>query len=177
VQENVASSAAGTTTWMLAGLAAAASTLLWPALAARFGTVRALVAAHALQALGIVLPALSPGLVAAYVGALLFGGTFMGIVALTMSLGQRLAPQRSARVLGLLTAAYGSGQIIGPLLAGFLAAQTASFTLPLLLAAAVVAAGGALLIVGARHGTHEIARIPEPTIPEQPVKGTTDAVR
>jgi predicted MFS family arabinose efflux permease len=177
VQENVASSAAGTTTWMLAGLAAAASTLIWPALAARFGTVRALVAAHALQALGIVLPALSPGLVAAYVGALLFGGTFMGIVALTMSLGQRLAPQRSARVLGLLTAAYGSGQIIGPLLAGIIATQTASFTLPLLLAAAVVAAGGALLIVGARHGTHEVARIPEPAISEQQVKGTTDAVR
>jgi predicted MFS family arabinose efflux permease len=152
VQASTASSTAGITTWIIAGLAAAVSTLVWPALAARSGTVRALVAAHALQALGIVLPALSPGLVAAYVGAVLFGGTFMGIVALAMSLGQQLAPQRSARVLGLLTAAYGTGQIIGPLLAGLIATQTASFTLPLLLAAGVVAAGGILLIVGARHG-------------------------
>jgi MFS family permease len=163
---------------MIAGLAAAASTLIWPALAARFGTVRALVAAHALQALGIVLPALSPGLVAAYVGAILFGGTFMGIVALAMSLGQRLAPRQSARVLGLLTAAYGTGQIIGPLLAGVIATRTASFTLPLLLAAGVVAAGGVLLIIGARHGTGEhAAQETEPARTERPMKGANDAVR
>jgi MFS family permease len=95
-----------------------------------------------------VLPVLVPGLVAAYVGAVLFGGTFMGIVALTMGLGQQLAPQHSARVLGLLTAAYGTGQIIGPLLAGLMAAHTDSFTLPLVGAAAIVAAGGVLLVVG-----------------------------
>jgi MFS family permease len=178
VQSNTASPLAGTTTWMIAGLAAAASTLIWPALAARFGTVRALVAAHALQALGIVLPALSPGLVAAYVGAILFGGTFMGIVALAMSLGQRLAPRQSARVLGLLTAAYGTGQIIGPLLAGVIATRTASFTLPLLLAAGVVAAGGVLLIIGARHGTGEhAAQETEPARTERPMKGANDAVR
>jgi MFS family permease len=148
VQASMDSSTAGITTWIVAGLAAAASTLLWPALAARFGAVRALVLAHALQALGIVLPVLVPGLVAAYVGAVLFGGTFMGIVALTMGLGQQLAPQHSARVLGLLTAAYGTGQIIGPLLAGLMAAHTDSFTLPLVGAAAIVAAGGVLLVVG-----------------------------
>jgi predicted MFS family arabinose efflux permease len=173
VQHNTASPLAGTTTWMIAGLAAAASTLLWPALAARFGAVRALVAAHALQALGIMLPALSPGLAAAYVGAILFGGTFMGIVALAMSLGQRLAPERSARVLGLLTAAYGTGQMIGPLLGGFIAAHTASFTLPLVLAGAVVAIGGVLLIVGARHGIHE--QTAQET--EHTLKGATHAVR
>lgn len=89
------------------------------------------VMAHALQAFGIILPALSPGLLAASLGALLFGGTFMGSVALTMSLGQQLAPQQSTRVLGLLTATYGTGQMIGSLLAGMLADQTGSFRLPL----------------------------------------------
>ncbi len=155
VQTNTASSTAGTTTWIIAGLAAAVSTLAWPILAARTGYVRALAAAYALQALGIMLPALSPGLVAAYAGALLFGGTFMGIVTLTMSLGQELAPTQSARVLGLLTAVYGTGQIIGPLLAGVLAEQTASFTLPLVGAAIIVAIGGILPLIGAQRATHD----------------------
>jgi predicted MFS family arabinose efflux permease len=168
VQENVSSSTAGTTTWIIAGMAAAGSTLLWPALAARAGEVRALVVAHGLLALGVVLPVLSPGLVVAYIGALLFGGTFMGIVALTMSLGRQLAPQQSARVLGLLTAAYGTGQIIGPLLSGVLAERTASFTLPLVVAAVVVAAGGVLLVVGMRWRTGYQAIA---------MKGNADAVR
>lgn len=151
IEANAASSDVGITTWIVVGLAAAGSTMLWPVVAARVGEIRALVAAIGLQAIGIVLPALSPGVVAAYAGALLFGGTFMGIVTLTMSLGQRLAPQQSTRVLGLLTAAYGTGQIIGPLPAGVLAEQTASFTLPLIGAAGVVTAGGVLLIIGARQ--------------------------
>jgi MFS family permease len=168
VQENIASSAAGTGTWIVVGLAAAGSTLVWPALAARFGDVRTLVAAHALQALGIALPALSPGLVAAYAGAVLFGGTLMGIVALTMSLGRQLAPQQSARVLGLLTAAYGTGQMIGPLLAGRIAAHTDSFTLPLVGAALVVTAGAVLLLIGSRWGTgYQAIRM----------KGKTNAIR
>ncbi len=168
VQANGASSAAGITTWIIVGLAAAGSSLIWPALAARFGDMRALVAAYGLQALGIVWPALSPGLVAAYAGALLYGGTFLGIVALTMSLGQRLAPQQSTRVLGLLTVAYGTGQIIGPLLTGMLAEQTNSFTLPLVGAAAVVAAGGVLLIIatGQQQEYQPYGR-----------KGETDAIR
>lgn len=152
VQANTASTTAGTTTWIIAGLAAAISPLVWPSLATRIGQVRTLVVAHALQALGILLPVLSPGLTAAYVGALLFGGTFMGIVSLTMSLGQQLAPQQSARILGLLTAVYGAGQMIGPLLAGMLAEQTSNFTLPLVGATIVVAVGGVLLLVGAQRG-------------------------
>jgi predicted MFS family arabinose efflux permease len=151
VQANLASNTAGAATWIVAGLAAAASTIFWPGWAARWGEVRALVAAYALQALGILLPALSPDVTAAYVGAALFGGTFMGIAALVMGLGQQLAPQQSARVLGLLTAAFGIGQIIGPMLAGLVAERTASFTLPLMGAAAVVTAGGVLLMIGARR--------------------------
>jgi MFS family permease len=173
VEDATASSIAGTTTWIVAGVAAAASTLLWPLVAARFGEVRALIAAHALQALGIVLPVISPGLLAAYAGAVLFGGTFMGIVALTMGIGQRLAPQRSAGVLGLLTAAYGTGQIIGPLLAGIAAEQTASFALPLMAAAGVVAAGGVLLVVGGRRECFAQTQ----SISEHAMKGTTDAIR
>jgi MFS family permease len=90
-----------------------------------------------------------------------------------MGIGQRLAPQRSAGVLGLLTAAYGTGQIIGPLLAGIAAEQTASFALPLMAAAGVVAAGGVLLVVGGRRECFAQTQ----SISEHAMKGTTDAIR
>jgi predicted MFS family arabinose efflux permease len=107
--------------------------------------------AYGLQALGILLPVLSANLAAAYAGAVLFGGTFTSIVTIAMGIGRRLAPQHSALVLGLMTAAYGSGQMLGPWLAGLVAAETGSFRLPLLVAALVVTAGAATLLIGARY--------------------------
>ena len=66
---------------------------------------------------------------------------------------RRLRPATAASFIGLLTAAYGVGQILGPLGAGFLAARTGSYLLPslaaaatLLLAACIVVAGGLLSI-------------------------------
>lgn len=150
VQEHTAGSA-GTTTWIITGVAAAVSTLLWPLVAVRSGTVRTLIAAHLAQAVGIALPVIAHGVAAAYAGALLFGGTFMGITALSITLGQSLAPHQSARVIGLLTAAYGAGQIIGPALAGVLAERTDSFVLPLVGASAVVALGAVLLAIGSQQ--------------------------
>ena len=64
-----------------------------------------------------------------------------------------LASDSPRRVLALMTAAFGVGQILGPLGAGFLAARTGSYVLPslaaagiLLLAAVIAALGGALSI-------------------------------
>lgn len=102
----------GPGSWVLVGLAAAPSTALWSVARRRFSTQSLLVAALLLQAVSALLPALVGGPVAAAVAAVLFGGTFMGVVILCMTAGVELGVPRSAAVL---TTAYAIGQILGPL--------------------------------------------------------------
>jgi MFS family permease len=132
-------------TWVLTGLAAAPSALLWSRLGGRHGARRALAAAHLLQALGMALPSLSPSPAAALLGAALFGGTFMGITTLALAAGRALAPSSPGRVIGTLTALYGVGQILGPLAAGALSARLGDPRPGVLAAASAVALGGLLL--------------------------------
>jgi len=138
--------------WIVVGLAAAPSTVLWSALARRTGLVAALLAAYLVQGVAIVLPIVSGSPAAALAAALGFGGTFVGIAVLTVSLGGAIAPQNPTRMIGLLTAAFGFGQIVGPVLAGELAAHEGNFTLALELAAGTVFLGAVLLGVGAVRG-------------------------
>jgi predicted MFS family arabinose efflux permease len=139
---------AGEYFWVAVGLAAIPSTLLWSAAGRRLGPVAALVLAHLLQAIGIALPVLSAGALAVLGSALLFGGTFIGITALTLSLGSAAAGANQARIIGALTAAFSVGQALGPSLGGMLAERSGSFDLSLVAAALIVAVGAASLLVG-----------------------------
>src|SRR5690606_19603801 len=86
---------AGAWVWIVAGLAVIPSAALWSMLGGRFGFARALVAAFVLQAVGVALP-LAGGAPAAFASAVLFGGTFAGITALTLTLAGFLSPGRAA---------------------------------------------------------------------------------
>ncbi|KIH76559.1 Cyanate permease [Geoalkalibacter ferrihydriticus] len=140
--------------WIVAGCAAVPSAFLWSQAARRYGALRSLIAAYLLQALGIALPVFFAHPAGVVVGALLFGGTFMGIVGMALSAGGNLLPSGRARVIGLMTGIYGIGQIVGPALAGFMAARTGSFDASLLVAAAAVCAGGLLLLPDALRADH-----------------------
>jgi MFS family permease len=148
VQRLTNSSSFGNVSWVLVGLAAAISTTIWPYIARRAGFVRVLIGTYLLQSIGIILPVVSRDAIFSYLGALLFGGTFMGITALSLMLGKMLQPQKSGRIIGTLTVVYGTGQIIGPLLAGILAARENSFVIPLVASSFIVAIGAALLAAG-----------------------------
>lgn len=102
----------GPAAWVLVGLAAAPSSLLWGWLRRRATAEILLVFALVLQVASALIPAMFHGIVTAAVSALLFGGTFMGITMLAMLSGSELHMPRSA---ALLTAVYGLGQVIGPL--------------------------------------------------------------
>ncbi|BDD80876.1 MFS transporter [Tsukamurella pulmonis] len=102
----------GPAAWVIVGLAAAISPLLWARLRRFRSAESLLVIALLLQVVSAVLPALVRGPAAAAVSAVLFGGTFIGAVMLSMEAGARIGIPRSAAVL---TAAYGIGQIVGPL--------------------------------------------------------------
>jgi predicted MFS family arabinose efflux permease len=134
----------GADVWIVVGLAVIPSAVLWSALGGRIGYARALAFAYALQAAGIVLPILGgPG--AAFSSAVLFGGTFAGITALTLTLAGHLAPSRSAQLIGMLTAVFGVGQMIGPVLGGVIADRAQDFTPALAAASVCVLVGGALM--------------------------------
>ncbi len=132
-------------TWVLTGIAAAPSALVWSAAGHRLGLRRALAAAYLTQAVGMALPVLWRSGAAALLGAALFGSTFMGITTLAMAAGRSLAPQAPGRMVATLTAVYGVGQILGPLLAGALSRRLGDHRPAVLGAAAAVALGGALL--------------------------------
>src|SRR5687768_12271749 len=134
----------GADVWIVVGLAVIPSAVLWSALGGRMGYARALAAAYVLQAVGIVLPIVG-GAGAAFASAVLFGGTFAGITALTLTLAGHLAPSRSAQLIGMLTAIFGVGQMIGPVLGGVIASRTQNFTPALAAASVCVLAGGALM--------------------------------
>lgn len=131
--------------WLAVGLGAVPSTAFWQWVAARIGTWRALRVAFVTEAVGVLLAGYGAGVVAVAVGGLLLGGTFVGITALGLAAGRRIAPMRADRVIGWMTAAFGLGQWIGPAVAGRLAEASGSFGAPSLLAAGLLAVGFMLL--------------------------------
>jgi MFS family permease len=133
--------------WIAVGLAGAPSSLLWIRAAQRWGAPAALIAAHLVQAAGIVLPVFFGSLWVALLAAVCFGGTLMGITAVAVSFGGRISAQ-PARMIGLLTAAFGLGQMIGPVIAGWLAERQGGFDGSLVLAAGAVVLGALLLAAG-----------------------------
>jgi predicted MFS family arabinose efflux permease len=137
----------GASAWILVGLAAVPSTVFWTRIAVAFGPVAALVVVYVVQAIGLALPVLWHEIWAVAVSALLFGGTFMGVTALTIGEARRLAPPLfAAQAIGALTAAFGLGQVLGPLLATRVAGDTGDFRPALLDAAGAVGLGAILVL-------------------------------
>ncbi len=102
----------GNATWILVGLAAAPSCVVWAYWSRRVPRPKLLVAALAVQTVAIALPGITTQPAVVLLAALGFGGTFMGITTLTLGLGTELDLPRAAATL---TAGYGFGQVLGPL--------------------------------------------------------------
>lgn len=125
--------------WAAFGLGAVFSCFLWHALRQRLGTSPSLILNLGLQGLGVILPALHASTASYLLSALLVGGTFMGTVTIAMA-----AARSNPRLAAGMTASYGLGQILGPLLAAALQARYQSFS-PALLAAGATLGLAALL--------------------------------
>ncbi|MCM2438454.1 YbfB/YjiJ family MFS transporter [Agrobacterium vitis] len=124
--------------WFLAGIMAAASLFVWRPVLDRVGLAGAYSLALLLAAIGVFASVGLPGMAAPLVGAALLGLTFMTITAYGLRLARTLAPASPRKALSIMTAAFGVGQTIGPLVAGWLAAISGSFALPSLVAGAVL---------------------------------------
>ncbi|MEH6404056.1 MAG: YbfB/YjiJ family MFS transporter [Sneathiella sp.] len=136
----------GNQTWILVGAAAAPSCLLWPLLVPRFGQFKLVIGIYFLQSLAIVSPILIDGVAGALIGGLLFGATFLSAISLSFNLAALLVPTNTGRLLGVLTAVFGAGQLIGPAISGWLAERTGTFDLALIMSASAIALAGCLLV-------------------------------
>ncbi|MEC0266111.1 YbfB/YjiJ family MFS transporter [Paenibacillus anseongense] len=134
--------------WILVGIAGAPSCILWSKLASQWGKKWTLTFSMILQSVGIAIPVLIHSSTAVFVGAFLFGATFMGITMLTVSFAKDLYPQNNRKIIGLLTTFFGLGQIIGPLIAGHLISGNGSYLSALIGAALIVLLGAVSLPLG-----------------------------
>ena len=140
--------------WPIFGLGVMVGALVATRVSPRIDFRVLLVGCYLMQALGIAASLWSPSLVGFAVGSLLLGLPFTAITFFAMQEVRRLRPVTAASFMGLLTATYGIGQILGPPLASMLlkrtGSQAAGFTLSLEIAALALLAGAALYAVMVR---------------------------
>jgi predicted MFS family arabinose efflux permease len=130
--------------WTIVGLAGVPSVWAWTTLSSRIGLFAAYAAACLAEAVGVAASVVATSIPVVILAAVLLGGTFMAITSLGLAGGRRMATSDPVRVLALLTAGFGLGQIVGPALAGFLRESTGSYLAPSLAAAAALVIAAAL---------------------------------
>ena len=139
-----------TSVWLATGLAGIPSVFLWNIVERRTGVVAAFSLGLFVEAMGVAASVSLGGHIGPLMGGILLGGTFLAVTALGLRAGRALAPQSPRRVLAVMTAAFGVGQILGPLAAGYLAEWTGDFVLASIAAAGVLVLAG-VIALGSRH--------------------------
>lgn len=135
--------------WIIVGIAAVPSSVIWSWWASKAGYIKPLIIALILQAVGVILPVWLPNIFGVTLGSILFGGTFMGISMLALAAARMSRPFSSNRAIALMTGFFGIGQIIGPIGAGIVLEVAHSYSLSLLLATLVLVAAAIILLFGA----------------------------
>ena len=141
--------------WPIFGIGVALGALFTVRLPVHWDRRHLLMACYAMQAAGVLLSVWWPSLVGFALGSLLLGLPFTAITLFAMQEARRLWPHNTSALIGLLTAAYGLGQIAGPPLVAWLlrhsADAAAGFSSSLEVAAAALLLGLAIYAVLARR--------------------------
>jgi len=136
----------GNWSFVVLGLAASPACILWDLIARKLGDFNALSLAYIFQIIGIIIPLVIETPAMILFGAALFGGTFIGIVSLVLTMAGRYYPTRPAKMMGKMTLSYGSAQIVAPAITAILANYTGHYSEGLYLAAAILAVGAVLIL-------------------------------
>jgi predicted MFS family arabinose efflux permease len=127
--------------WPVFGAAAVISTIFAAQVEGFLSHRTVWIRGHLIMALGVVIPLIVPGLPGIMLAALLVGGTFMVITMAGMQEARRVAGPHARALMAAMTSAFAVGQILGPVIVGFLVDSSGGFAMTLMLAAALLAVG------------------------------------
>ena len=105
---------------------------------------RLLAFTYAMQAIGVAIAVVWPTVAGFALSSMLAGLPFNALVSFAMREARRLWGAQAQRLMGLMTASYGLGQIVGPPLATALVARNGGFAASLCCAVAALLLGGAI---------------------------------
>jgi len=133
--------------WLIVGLSGIPSSIIWMRLAHKYGSVNVIIIAMILQIIGILIPALSTNIGLNLLSGALYGSTFIGLVALFLHLGGKLAGKNPVLLMGAMTAAYGIGQVGAPLYSVALIEYFGNYNATLYVTASIVTLGVGFLSI------------------------------
>ena len=125
--------------WPVFGAAAVVSTVFSAQLRRLLSNRATWIRGHFVMALGVVIPLAVPGLPGIVIAALLVGSTFVVVTMVGLEEARRAAGPRARALMAAMTSAFALGQILGPVIVGFLVQSTGGFAPALILAAAILA--------------------------------------
>ncbi len=108
-----------TPVWLVVGLAGIPSVPIWSWVGRRLGNHNSYAIASLCLAVGVASSVFAASEGAVFLSALLLGGTFMGMSAVGLVHSREILPDNARQILAVMTLAFGLGQTIGPVFAGY----------------------------------------------------------
>jgi predicted MFS family arabinose efflux permease len=139
--------------WILFGFAAIPSVALWSWVGDRIGLIKAFVIACLVEAVGIAAGMEWVSASGVCVSTILLGATFMGITALGLMAARQLSGAGAQRAIGLMTASFASGQVVGPAIGGVVFDRFGSLQVAAGMSAVALVAAAGLAVLASSDGT------------------------
>ncbi|MBT3534057.1 MAG: YbfB/YjiJ family MFS transporter, partial [Rhodospirillaceae bacterium] len=133
--------------WILLGIFSLFGGTVLGAFSDRMGRRAGIALSLFLQGSAYALISYGSGAVAVYLSICLYGLSAFGVpVIMSATVADYASPQRAAAVFGTITAIFGVGQMLGPVLAGVMAEYSGSFTSGYLASVSLVAVAIAITL-------------------------------
>jgi len=130
------------TLWATVGGLSVFCGVIWGSISDRLGRSRGAALAYLVLGISYIIYALVKVKFGFYLSAVLFGFTAWSIpTIMAAAAGDFVEPRLAPAGLGFITLFFGIGQALGPLLGGYIADVTHSFTIPFLVAGGISLAG------------------------------------
>ncbi len=145
LREQGASASQITWFYALLGLAVVASSRIWAGLLNRYRGGQSLAILNALLSVATIIPVITSAWPMMLVSGVLFGGVFLSVVASTTAMVKHnLAPSQWAAGISVFTVIFAVGQIIGPIMVGWISDGPGGLQRGLLFSAAALLVGAVL---------------------------------